>query len=184
MAAAFDRPAPEEGVADAMRLTPASEHSYSCAVKSNLKSGTAPEVRKSHSRISCTGAPAYKRMINHEHDYRADCSYHDTRHVHAGDPDETKFGENRVPDDGPMTPRMMSRTSPSPLRFTTLLPMKPAMSPTTSHDKMPMSHLLYKVFLTVWSIVQRSRHLRMPSPCEPSPLGTLPDPAPSPKRPA
>jgi hypothetical protein len=39
-------------------------------------------------------------MINHEHNYRADCSYHDTRQVHAGDSNETKFGENRVPDDG------------------------------------------------------------------------------------
>jgi hypothetical protein len=40
MAAAFDRPAPEEGVAEAMRLTRASEHSYPCAVKSNLKLDT------------------------------------------------------------------------------------------------------------------------------------------------
>jgi hypothetical protein len=47
------------------------------------------------------GALARKQMINYEHNYRADRSYHDTRQVHAGDSDETKFGENRVSDDGP-----------------------------------------------------------------------------------
>src|SRR5258708_9734262 len=38
----------------------------------------------------------------------------------------------------PKMPRRMSRTSPSPVRFTILLPMKPAMSPTINHDRIPM----------------------------------------------
>jgi hypothetical protein len=80
-------------------------------------------------------------MINHEHNYRADCSYHDTRQVHAGDSNETKFGENRVPDDGANDAQDDIPHQTFPLRFTILLPMKPAMSPTTSHDKMPMIHL-------------------------------------------
>src|ERR1700739_4650610 len=84
-------------------------------------------------------------MINHEHNYRADCSYHDTRQVHAGDSNETEFGENRVPDDGANDGQDDIPPKTFPLRFTILLPMKPAMSPTTSHDKMPMNHL-YSVF--------------------------------------
>ena len=32
-------PRPEKEIAEAMRLTPASEHSYPCAFKSNLKLG-------------------------------------------------------------------------------------------------------------------------------------------------
>jgi hypothetical protein len=72
-----------------------------------------------------------------------------------------------------VSPRIKSRTSPSPLRFTILLPMKPAMSPTTSYDKMPMSHL-YSVFDRLGDRTKFAS-LAHTSRCEPSPLGTLPD---------
>ena len=72
----------------------ASERSYPCAVKSNLKLDTPLEnwtprwkighpagkldtpleVRKSHSRVLCMGALACKQMKNHEHNYRANRS--------------------------------------------------------------------------------------------------------------
>jgi hypothetical protein len=50
---------------------------------------------------SSTRALASNCVINDEHNYRADRSYHDARQVHAGNSDKTKFGENRVPDDSP-----------------------------------------------------------------------------------
>src|ERR1700738_360739 len=42
------------------------------------------------------------------------------------------------PTNAPTIPRMMSRTSPSPVLLTILLPMKPAISATTSHEMMPI----------------------------------------------
>ena len=106
------------------------------------------------------------RMINDEHNYRADCSYHDTRQVHAGNSDETKFGENRVPDDCPQDAQEMSRTSPSPLRFTILLPMKPAMSPTITHDRIPMTTPPLEVLSTFCASYNLSsfEHSRPPRP--------------------
>jgi hypothetical protein len=42
------------------------------------------------------------------------------------------------PTNAPMIPKMMSRISPSPVLLTISLPMKPAISPTTSHEMMPI----------------------------------------------
>jgi hypothetical protein len=93
-------------------------------------------------------------MINHEHKYRADCSYHDTRQVHAGDSDETEFGENRVPDDGPNDAQDDVPRQPFPATIHDFAAVKPAMSPTTTFASLALTKLA----------VSRPRSGRCPTP--------------------
>src|SRR5207248_4208102 len=61
---------------------------------------------------------------------------------------------NQPPTTAPTMPRALSRKNPSPVLLTSLLPMKPAIRPSTTHEMIDMVDLLS------WP---RARHVLLPS---------------------
>jgi hypothetical protein len=85
-------------------------------------------------------APPRHRMVDDQHNDRANHGHQNAPQVDSGYARVTDRGENFASEtSAPIIPRIMSRTKPSPDLFTILLPMNPEISPTISHAMIPMN---------------------------------------------
>src|SRR5215472_4844803 len=75
------------------------------------------------------------RVLEHEHNDRADDRYDQAPQVEPGDADGAKRGEDEA---APTMPGTISRTAPSPCLLTVLLAMKPAIRPRTEQMLGPL----------------------------------------------